>query len=293
MNCYFFIQASALPAPWKCSEEFFSHQIKNRDPLKIGFPNIWALRLVRELLQWNPEDRPSVDEALKHPYFSQRDRDSLHREEGRGRKSIVLGQPKKGFCLRRTIGLLDLNKRVWVGHKTGHVPSDPGKAGEEVLEEPVTFILDLNKNKGPQLTMLPSWMNELPDSGVTRDAREGLMMYLCLIMLAQRLEWLWRYLQARLALMVVFLRTLDKVPLGFVNGWSSVQDRETQVFPKKLRGFYREREREKVSIFQCAVVGKDHFGFFLIDSLARVDAEAMKHIPNGGTIVFSGFGNQS
>ncbi|XP_047263963.1 uncharacterized protein LOC107853145 isoform X3 [Capsicum annuum] len=65
-------QASALPAPWKCSEEFFSRQIKNRDPLKIGFPNIWALRLVRELLQWNPEDRPSVDEALKHPYFSQR-----------------------------------------------------------------------------------------------------------------------------------------------------------------------------------------------------------------------------
>ncbi|XP_059311556.1 uncharacterized protein LOC132063131 [Lycium ferocissimum] len=65
-------QASASPAPWKCSEEFFSRQIKNRDPLKIGFPNIWLLRLVRELLQWNPEDRPSVDEALKHPYFSQR-----------------------------------------------------------------------------------------------------------------------------------------------------------------------------------------------------------------------------
>ncbi|OIT32873.1 putative inactive protein kinase [Nicotiana attenuata] len=65
-------QASVSPAPWKCSEEFFSRQIKNRDPLKIGFPNIWALRLVRELLQWNPEDRPSVDEALKHPYFSQR-----------------------------------------------------------------------------------------------------------------------------------------------------------------------------------------------------------------------------
>lgn len=65
-------QASASPAPWKCSEEFFSRQIRNRDPLNIGFPNIWALRLVRELLQWNPEDRPSVDEALKHPYFSQR-----------------------------------------------------------------------------------------------------------------------------------------------------------------------------------------------------------------------------
>ncbi|RAL42159.1 hypothetical protein DM860_011942 [Cuscuta australis] len=61
---------SISPAPWKCSEEFFLHQIRNRDPLKIGFPNIWALRLVRQLLRWDPEDRPSVDEALKHPYFS-------------------------------------------------------------------------------------------------------------------------------------------------------------------------------------------------------------------------------
>ncbi|CAH8349398.1 unnamed protein product [Eruca vesicaria subsp. sativa] len=56
-------------ASWKCSEEFFGEQIKNRDPLKIGFPNVWALRLVRSLLQWYPEDRLNVDEALQHPYF--------------------------------------------------------------------------------------------------------------------------------------------------------------------------------------------------------------------------------
>ncbi|PKA48806.1 putative inactive protein kinase [Apostasia shenzhenica] len=42
------------PASWKCSEEFFSHQVKDRDPLKLGFPNIWALRLVRQLLSWHP-----------------------------------------------------------------------------------------------------------------------------------------------------------------------------------------------------------------------------------------------
>ncbi|XP_073223698.1 uncharacterized protein [Cicer arietinum] len=42
------------PASWKCSEEFFSRQIKARDPLKIGFSNIWALRLVRHLLMWDP-----------------------------------------------------------------------------------------------------------------------------------------------------------------------------------------------------------------------------------------------
>ncbi|KAH7577592.1 hypothetical protein JRO89_XS01G0271400 [Xanthoceras sorbifolium] len=62
-------QGGFLLASWKCSEEFFSQQIKSRDPLKIGFPNVWALRLVRQLLLWDPEDRLSVDDALQHPYF--------------------------------------------------------------------------------------------------------------------------------------------------------------------------------------------------------------------------------
>ncbi|GAB4830420.1 hypothetical protein Ancab_020056 [Ancistrocladus abbreviatus] len=57
------------PASWKCSEEFFSNLIKSRDPLKIGFPNVFAMRLVRQLLLWDPDDRLSVDDALQHPYF--------------------------------------------------------------------------------------------------------------------------------------------------------------------------------------------------------------------------------
>ncbi|CAL5357471.1 hypothetical protein CsSME_00047069 [Camellia sinensis var. sinensis] len=61
--------AAFSPASWKCSEEYFSQQIKSRDPLKIGFPNVWALRLVRQLLVWDPDERLSVDEALQHPYF--------------------------------------------------------------------------------------------------------------------------------------------------------------------------------------------------------------------------------
>lgn len=61
---------SGSPASWKCSEEFFSSQIKSRDPLGIGFSDVWALRLVRQLLVWDPEDRLTVDEALRHPYFS-------------------------------------------------------------------------------------------------------------------------------------------------------------------------------------------------------------------------------
>ncbi|XP_050941191.1 probable protein phosphatase 2C 51 isoform X7 [Cucumis melo] len=80
------------PASWQCSEEVFARQIKSRDPLKLGFPNVWSLRLVRNLLQWNPishvvvvvwykldrgkkfswklfEDRLNVNDALQHPYF--------------------------------------------------------------------------------------------------------------------------------------------------------------------------------------------------------------------------------
>ncbi|KAF8673130.1 hypothetical protein HU200_048677 [Digitaria exilis] len=56
-------------ASWKCSEESFAHQVEIRDPLKLGFANLWALRLARQLLVWHPEDRLSVDEALNHPYF--------------------------------------------------------------------------------------------------------------------------------------------------------------------------------------------------------------------------------
>uniref|UniRef100_J3N989 protein-serine/threonine phosphatase n=1 Tax=Oryza brachyantha TaxID=4533 RepID=J3N989_ORYBR len=58
-------------ASWKCSEESFAHQVKIRDPLKMGFSNIWALRLARQLLVWYPEDRLSVDEVLAHPYFQE------------------------------------------------------------------------------------------------------------------------------------------------------------------------------------------------------------------------------
>ncbi|XP_020099781.1 uncharacterized protein LOC109718161 isoform X2 [Ananas comosus] len=64
-----FDQSGVSPASWKCSEESFAHQVKTRDPLRLGFPNVWALRLVRQLLVWHPEDRLSVDEALRHPYF--------------------------------------------------------------------------------------------------------------------------------------------------------------------------------------------------------------------------------
>ncbi|CAN6439617.1 unnamed protein product [Victoria cruziana] len=59
-------------ASWKCTEEAFSEQVKARDPLKLGFPDIQYLRLVRQLLIWHPADRLSVVDALQHPYFHPR-----------------------------------------------------------------------------------------------------------------------------------------------------------------------------------------------------------------------------
>jgi serine/threonine protein kinase len=56
-------------AAWECTEEAFMQQIKQRDPLGMGMPDIWALRLVRRLLQWYPQDRISAAEALQHPFF--------------------------------------------------------------------------------------------------------------------------------------------------------------------------------------------------------------------------------
>jgi serine/threonine protein kinase len=54
----------------QCSEESFLNQLRARDPLKgEAAIDIWGLRLLRRLLQWNPEERISAQEALQHAYF--------------------------------------------------------------------------------------------------------------------------------------------------------------------------------------------------------------------------------
>ncbi|CAI7924902.1 unnamed protein product, partial [Closterium sp. NIES-54] len=59
----------SVVAPWECSEASIASQLKLRDPLKKGLPSIWALRLLRRLLQWYPGDRITAREALQHAYF--------------------------------------------------------------------------------------------------------------------------------------------------------------------------------------------------------------------------------
>ncbi|KAI8024428.1 hypothetical protein LOK49_LG03G03059 [Camellia lanceoleosa] len=50
-------KAAFSPASWKCSEEYFSQQIKSHSLsslIYMMFPNVWALQLVRQLLVWDP-----------------------------------------------------------------------------------------------------------------------------------------------------------------------------------------------------------------------------------------------
>lgn len=59
---------------WECTEEALMAQLAARDPTGRGLPTVWALRLIRRLLSWNPADRPTAEEALGHAFF--RDNDS-------------------------------------------------------------------------------------------------------------------------------------------------------------------------------------------------------------------------
>ena len=50
-------------------EDALMAQLAARDPLGYGLPSVWALRLIRRLLSWNPADRPTAEEALGHAFF--------------------------------------------------------------------------------------------------------------------------------------------------------------------------------------------------------------------------------
>ncbi|CAH0482341.1 unnamed protein product [Peronospora belbahrii] len=47
----------------------FNQTVVERDPLKRGLEDSWGLDLMWRLLQWNPSERISAEEALQHAYF--------------------------------------------------------------------------------------------------------------------------------------------------------------------------------------------------------------------------------
>jgi serine/threonine protein kinase/serine/threonine protein phosphatase PrpC len=58
---------------WECTETALMNAFKERDPLGVGFESVWALRLVRKLLSWDPGQRPSAARVLEHAYFRDSD----------------------------------------------------------------------------------------------------------------------------------------------------------------------------------------------------------------------------
>ena len=54
----------------RCGIDELRLAILKRDPLAIGFNDIYGLDLIRRLLAFNPADRITLDMALKHAYFT-------------------------------------------------------------------------------------------------------------------------------------------------------------------------------------------------------------------------------
>jgi serine/threonine protein kinase len=52
-----------------CSDEHFQSLLQRYDPLGIGAPDRWMVKLLRRLLQWHPSARLSAGDALDHAYF--------------------------------------------------------------------------------------------------------------------------------------------------------------------------------------------------------------------------------
>lgn len=60
-----------------CDIHDFHNALRARDPLGIGFSDTMnpLLDLVSGLLAWNPKERLTAADALKHPYFDTGDKD--------------------------------------------------------------------------------------------------------------------------------------------------------------------------------------------------------------------------
>ena len=62
--------------------------LRRRDPLGMGMPDEWAIKLLRRLLRWNAEERITAQRALQHAFFRP---DSLRRAGAGFRASAVGG----------------------------------------------------------------------------------------------------------------------------------------------------------------------------------------------------------
>lgn len=59
----------SAPLSASCTDEAIRKVIQDRDPTHQGLPNQAAVRLLLSLLHWNPANRPTAAEALRHAFF--------------------------------------------------------------------------------------------------------------------------------------------------------------------------------------------------------------------------------
>ncbi|KAK3255816.1 hypothetical protein CYMTET_35022 [Cymbomonas tetramitiformis] len=64
-----------LPVSWECTDDAIQQLIRRRDPTQQGLGSIWGVRLVRWLLSWTPNARPTAQQVLQHAFFRQEDSD--------------------------------------------------------------------------------------------------------------------------------------------------------------------------------------------------------------------------
>ena len=60
----------SAPLSASCTDEVIRKVIQDRDPTHQGLPNQAAVRLLLSLLHWNPANRPTAAEALRHAFFA-------------------------------------------------------------------------------------------------------------------------------------------------------------------------------------------------------------------------------
>ncbi|KAI8471128.1 MAG: hypothetical protein J3K34DRAFT_468469 [Monoraphidium minutum] len=60
----------AFLVPWSCSDDSLLRLIASRDPTGRGLGGVLALRLLQRLLHWDPAQRPTAAQALRHAYFT-------------------------------------------------------------------------------------------------------------------------------------------------------------------------------------------------------------------------------
>ncbi|PFH34433.1 hypothetical protein BESB_064640 [Besnoitia besnoiti] len=56
--------------PAECDDALFARLLRERDRASVGLPNGLARDLLRKLLAFDPQERLSAEEALRHPWFS-------------------------------------------------------------------------------------------------------------------------------------------------------------------------------------------------------------------------------